>query len=128
MLNVYTMEFGAVLAVSPVQPYDVEEVVAGWVATGQNYEQVSAGFVVRFKTGYYYLTLHRDITRYFSSSSCQFFKEEPKHLYQRAREWEFDKEVLNGRTFISKQEAKYPAASGTISGHAEPGQVVRIPF
>lgn len=104
----FDLEFRVALSMSTVSPYLMSRIVGGWVKEG---ERVLSGFVVEMLSGeFYYITSERDTKKHYTSASTQMFESEPIHLYDRAVKWTFDREKLNGRKEIAKQEANYPDA------------------
>lgn len=122
------MEFSVTLALSPIPPFSVAQVVAGWF-----HEEIpdvypaASGFVVYLVSGKYaYMTSRRDTRRHSVTASTQTFDNEPKHLYDRGLPWEFDTEKLNASTQTAKSKANYP--TGGLAASASTGGVVRIPI
>jgi hypothetical protein len=100
-------EFGTTLSMAHLPPLNVDEVVAGWMRHYPQAGRFLSGFVVRVRTGWAYITSERDYARDFRQASTQYFKDEPRHLYDRAEHWIHDKDRLNEKLPYNKAEAKY---------------------
>lgn len=127
----HQIEFAITLSYCHARPFDVEKLVAGWVRGSS--EQMASGFVVLLNSGRYaYITSSRSIPKVPVDDGAkivaqtEFFGQEPKHLYDRAADWVFDEEVLNGTITRAKSEARYPADSRSADS-AVPRPMVRVP-
>lgn len=99
-------DFGATLFYSHLRPDSVAEVIAGWEHDERKI--ASSGYVVKLTNGRYaYIHSERNDRMQRIESSTTLFDREPTFIYDRARDWNFNKEELNADFPRQKQDAKY---------------------
>lgn len=109
-----------------VSPYDVVEAVAGWTDVDRINHEWSSGFVIRTREGWQYIVTKRNQKLRSTRTVNRHFGEEPLFLYERARNWNFNKEELNANLPLAKVQAKYPSTDRKSGGEACARPVVRI--
>ena len=104
-----SLDYRVALAHSPIQPQQVQEVRAGWLAEDEH-NTIWYGFVLSYRSRYVYLYGHRNPKRESATHTMQWFDKEPHDLYTRNRNWYFDlAEIMNGPYFLSDEEADRPS-------------------
>lgn len=119
--------FGAVLSVSQVRPFEIDEVVAGWDSVDG--EEISSGYVVKLLSGeFVYIVARWNDRLRMTRTATRYFAEEPTWLYtERLENWNRNKDALNADLPWSKAQAKYPTPDRESGGSACARPVLRIP-